>query len=753
MGSSRSSSVASVSWPLSLWGAGAVVGALSVLGAPYRPSWGFWLAGLGGALAFAAALAVPPRRGLLFWGLCGFCLVAASALREPQRLPERTRLPVRFAGTVRDGFRAGETGWSTRLALQRLEGARAGRGEITLTVGGSANPTTLPPPGSRVEGAGELVGGQAGPRLWVKSPLLLQASPPGGVDHLRERCRRKLVEAAGFSLPRQRAAALAAALVLGRREGLGEGQVNSFRASGLAHILAVSGLHVGLLAGAFWYALLAFGVSPRGRRLLLLPVVVLFALLAGGNPPVRRATTATVLLLAASSLGRPLELLPTFWGVVGVLVLLEPGLVGEPGFQLSAATALGLVRWVGSWQAKLGGSRLAGAVAVAAVAQLVSSPLLGLHFAAVPPLAMAANLLAVPLAAAMVVVSLGAVALAWASSALAGQLLALLAGLAAGLGWIARWGEGWALPFPRVGSLWQLALVAALLGSLLPWRRASWALGATVALGVGATLFPWLPAPRQASVAMLPVRQGMALLFSGKHGGVLVDTGRGEREAVQLLAARPGGARIAAVVLTHPDADHIGGAAFLLATLRPRALYLPELFWWRPELLPLRWQAQKLGIGVLPLAAGQRLGFGDVSCEVLWPPKHGQLSENDASAVLRCTVSGVRVLVVGDLERGGEEALLASGQALAAAILQVGHHGSRTSSSERFLAAVAPRVALIPTGTAPRFPFPHPEALSRLRRQRVLILAQNAGMEELGILPGGVVRIATTSPVMLRVTP
>jgi len=720
--------------------------------APYRPSWAFWLSAAAGALAFAAAVLAPGKGSLIFWGLCGFSLAAAAALEQPQQLPEGVRLPVRFAGTVRDGFRQGERGWSTRLSLQWLEGAHLGRHQVTLAVGGSANPTTLPAPGSRVEGAGELVGGQVGPRLWVKSPLLLRSLPPGGIDHFRELCREKLVDAAGFSLPRQRAAALAAAFVLARREALGSEQVASFRAAGLAHLLAVSGLHVGLVAAAAWYALLLVGFSPQVRRVAVVPLVVLFALLAGGNPPVRRAAMATVLVVTAKALGRPVELLPIFWGVAGLLVLLEPGLVTEPGFQLSAVTALALVRWAGVWQARLGGSWLAGACAVGAVAQLVSAPVVGLHFGSLPPLAMVANLLAVPLAAVLVVLSLAALAVAWLSATLAGHLLTLLGWVALALERLAAWGEHWVLPFPRAGAAWQVMLAAALFAALSPWRRAGWALGATAVLGVGAAVVPWLPVSQLPGVAMLQVRQGMALLLSGERAQVLVDTGRGEREVAQLLAARPGGARLSAVVLTHPDADHIGGAAFLVATLRPQTLYLPKVFWYRPELVALRWHALKHGVQLIPMVAGQRLRWQDLACDVLWP-KGEALSDNDASAVLRCELSGVRILVVGDLERGGEQALVETGETIRAQLLQVGHHGSRTSSSERFLAAVAPRVALIPTGTAPRFAFPHPDVLSRLRRQRVLVLAQNAGLEELGILPGGVVRIVTASPVMLRVPP
>lgn len=737
---------------LCLWGAGVVLAAFASGLVGSVPAWAAPALVVGAVASALWALAFRRVTAFLFFG---FCLSGAVGTLSGVGPGGEARAAVRFSGVIRDGFREGDNGWATRLRLEGWEAPsvpRAPRRELLLTVGGSANPETLPGPGARVAGAGELVWRGRAASLWVKSPRLLKVErPPAGLDRFRERAREKLAEAAGFSLQRQRAAALAAALVLGRREGLPEEETRTLRQAGLGHLLAVSGLHVGLVAGFFWGFFLLVGLPPATRRWLLVPVVAGFALLAGGAPPVRRAATAAVLLLLARQLGRPLELLPVFWGVVGLLVLAEPAVIWEPGFQLSAGIALALVRWVPGLRAARPKSRVWGAGAVALVAQLASAPLSGVHFGVLPPLAMLSNLLAVPLATGLVGASLAALALSWVSSPLAGVLLEAVGWGAWLLRHLAVWGSAavWAFPPLPLGA--QAGLVVLFVLALLPWRWGSVpAVGAVAGCAVAvawATLFP----PSTPQVVMLPVRQGMALWVRGREGSLLVDAGRSQREAL-LGLAKFRGARLDALVLTHPDADHTGGAETVLAVLRPRAVMLPELFWNRPEFLPLRWEAVRRGIAMVPLSVGQRVRVGDVACDVLWPPAEASLADNDASLVLRCQLGGVTLLSVGDLEKTGEQRVLASGQPLASDLLQVGHHGSRTSASEAFLRAVSPRLALIPTGTSPHLRFPQVSVVARLRQAGALVLPQNAGFLRVSVGEGGKLELDTDPTVHLRAT-
>ncbi|MGC8916058.1 MAG: DNA internalization-related competence protein ComEC/Rec2 [Thermoanaerobaculum sp.] len=735
---------------LCLWGAGAILAGFGFGVLPSLPVWAPWALVFASTASLVVALRPPRRRWP--WLALGFCAAGAVAAASGPLAVGEGRVPVRFSGFVREGWRQGESGWSTRLRLESWEASGLPfkpRRELVLSVGGSANPENLPAPGMRVEGAGELVQRSDGPQvLWVKTPLLLAAQGcAGGADGLRQKAAVKLAEAAGFSLARQRAAGVAAALVLGRREGLAADETQSLRQAGLGHLLAVSGLHVGIVASLFWLVFLLAGLRPAVRRWLLLPIVVGFALLSGGAAPVRRAASATVLVLLARQVGRPLELLPVFWAVVGLLVLAEPAVVWEPGFQLSAGVALALVRWVPVLASRWGKGRLATAGFVALLAQLASAPLVGVHFGVLPPLGMVCNFLASPVAFFLVACSLGALGAAWVWPLLAG---AFLDGV--GVGWLvlqrlAALGDAWVWAFPPLPPTLGAVLAFLYVAALLPWRRGfAFGLG-VLGLAAAAVVAAYVPRSRAPQLAMLPVRQGMALWVAGRQGSLLVDAGRGQREALAGLAAL-GGGRLSALALTHPDADHIGGAELVLAALRPKLLLLPEAFLSRPELVPVRWEALKRGVRVVPLAPGQRVALGDVVCDVLWPPAEGPLGDNDASLVLRCQLAGFHVLVVGDLEVRGERKLMATGQPLAAEILQVGHHGSRTSTSQEFLHAVKPRVAVVPTGTSPHLPFPHKATVLRVRQAHAVPFIQNQGARLLA-WGGGRLELRLDPPVFV----
>src|SRR3972149_476771 len=128
------------------------------------------------------------------------------------------------------------------------------------------------------------------------------------------------------------------------------------------------------------------------------------------------------------------------------------------------------------------------------------------------------------------------------------------------------------------------------------------------------------------------------------------------------------------------------------------------------------WRAARFaGVEEVPLALGQRLQLGAIECDVLWPPPVMEGIDNDASLVARFYVGGARVLFAGDLEATGERSVLAGGESLRAEVLRLPHHGSRTSSTPAFLAAVRPVIALAATGTRPRFAYPDPSVVQRVR--------------------------------------
>ncbi|NWF99616.1 MAG: MBL fold metallo-hydrolase [Thermoanaerobaculaceae bacterium] len=229
---------------------------------------------------------------------------------------------------------------------------------------------------------------------------------------------------------------------------------------------------------------------------------------------------------------------------------------------------------------------------------------------------------------------------------------------------------------------------------------------------------------------------------------LLVDAGRSPREAVEALAAL-GVRSLDAVILTHPDADHVGGLPLVLAWLKPRQLIVAAQGAERGEVVQLLRVARRVGVRERLVGAGQRLVVGSLVIDVLSPGAEVWSSDNDASLVAAIRCGGVRLLVTGDIEAAGERELLAAGRSVRAAVLQLPHHGSRTSSTAPFLAAVDPAVALAATGERPRFRYPHPEVARRVREGRTVLVVQTQGVRQLTI-ESGWLQLGTSIPVRVR---
>jgi len=552
-------------------------------------------------------------------------------------------------------------------------------------------------------------------------------------DRRREISRGLAAAGAGSGLVR--------ALALGDRDGLSSEARDACRRLGLSHLLAVSGLHLGLVA-SLAFALARAGVGRSAwlaarcdTRHIALCVGVLaaivYALFSGWAIPVRRALVFLLVLAVAVVRRRSgLRAEPLAAAAIAVLAL-EPGALFDPGAQLSFAATAALLfaaprpdcgsDAVGPHSRFIGDAIRASASAVAATA-----PIAAWQLGSAAPLALFANLIAIPWTAfALLPASL------LAASALGCGFEAIGHGLASGAAWIADatldlgfWSAGWlppAIPATRPSGTCLLAIALCVALTLRAQRTAPRVLGALLVSALVAVAPPTPVAPPRPRLVALEVGQGAASLVEGRRAAVLVDAGGsfagrdwGERAVVPALAAL-GVERLDVVIVSHGDLDHWGGVPSVLDSVSVGEIWVPHGAALDPAFDRIWDAARSRRIPVFERGAGSRaVRVGDLAIEPLWPlPVADRRSRNDRSLVVRIEVAGHGVLLPGDLEAAAEFDLISSGADLRSEVLALPHHGSRTSSTAAFLEAVGAAVAIASAPCRGRFGMPHADVLAR----------------------------------------
>lgn len=558
---------------------------------------------------------------------------------------------------------------------------------------------------------------------YVRAPAPGRLAPaPPGIDRLRQH----LVEAVESSLPPDSRRAVILALTVGERSGLTDEQWALLRRTGTSHLMAISGLHIGLVAGlcmlclrALWPRLPGLGerlAAPRAAALAGLAGAGAYALVAGLSVPTQRALIMLAVALGAVWLRRPVQPLQGLAAALTLILIIDPLAVLSAGFWLSfGAVAIILYGFAGRAR-RPGGAPAWGRLQLGLALGLL--PLGLTYFQQAPLLAPLANLLLVPWVGLVVVpLSLTGVLLLPLAS-VPGGLLLRLADLALAPVWplleflAALPGASWTQHAPPA---WSLPLAA--LGVVLLLAPRGWPgrLPGLVLLAVPVLTPPPRPAEGEAWLTVLDVGQGLAVVVETRGHDLVFDTGprytadfnAGEAAVLPYLRAR-GRSRIDTLVVSHGDSDHSGGAAALL-----EALPVGELL-----------EGPGFSAGGEPCMAGRRWEWDGVRFELLHPPPGWNGDENNGSCVLRIEAGGQAALLAADLERAGEGALLAGrGRgALRAEVLLVPHHGSRSSSSAAFIAAVAPELAVVSAGYRNRWGFPHPEVVARYRAAGARVL-------------------------------
>lgn len=563
------------------------------------------------------------------------------------------------------------------------------------------------------------------------------------------------------------AAGLARALTLGEGSAVSIQDRNAFRDAGLAHLLAVSGLHVGIVVMLAMLVLRFFvrrftksAIDPLGRACLYcLPLTLVFALLSGGAPSVWRAA----LMTAAALLLRFLRRRPSKSALLGIAIivfsLVSPEQVRRPAFLLSIAATMAIL--TGSFH----GSSLVVAFRISWRTTVATAPLVLWFFDGLPLWGVIANVIVLPIAAGLLVplcfvhLLLSSLGLAFLSAPLVE--LASLVSLAGGK----LFASSVLLPpMSNLQGVFLVLFVSALLltrgRTLLVFTSILFAL-----FGAEELRLRHDEQPEELRVSFVDVGQGDAALVDLPNGQlVVVDVAGGRTRAgaqavLPLLRARRRN-HIDLLVISHPHPDHFAGVPALLdagitvgqAWVSGQAI---EETPFNPASLLAR-RLRRSGTDVrLPaeLCRNSEQGdgaegthyFGESRIEVLHPcpsfdPGYGP---NENSLVIRLEHGERSVLFTGDAEGHAESALLSRN--LQAEILKVGHHGSRTSSSEAFLRAVAPGVAVASNGRFNMFGHPHADVVERFSAHRVPLLntSEYGGVEARGRRFGWIIESST----------
>lgn len=743
--------------PLALPAVGFLAGAAIGLAPSPSPSW----------LPALLLLVCVPRLTCAAFLAAGW-LAAGAARATPSDPP---RGPVRLEGRVVTAPEA--LGDETRFRLARPDGIRVEvmsdpipwpvalwddvRVDAQLrSPAGAANP------GGRNRAAELAAAGV--PWLARAAGPVVRVAPPSAAAAI-ERARQRFASTCDRFLP-AREAALVRAIGAGDRSALDDGARRSFARSGLAHILAVSGMHLVVVVYGLWRLLRSIllrwewasaRIDPgRLSAAVCVPWTAVYALATGASPPVLRAAVGAAVVLVGALLRRDGDALNGLALAALALLATEPAAVLDPSFQLSFAAVAGLALWAGPLRRRMtflagqpdGSPRsrglrslvrarllepLLGGACATVAASLATMPILAFHFRQIPLLGLPANLVAIPIGAGLTVL------------ATAAGLGASLHPLLAAPFLYAAWPLAWALravsdlaAAPRWGALamgspglWgaiasgTLALVA---GRVRGAMRIA-AIGSAAACLL-------LPAPLRAAAArargglevmFLSVGQGDAALLRLPDGSaVLVDGGGaaaggrdpGERDVLPLLRDL-GIRRLAAVFVSHPHPDHVLGLAAVIEAIPPETAF--------GNGDPGEGTAAEILARLHPAVRvpGDSWSRAGVRFDVVGGQR-AALSGNDASLVLRVSYGRTAFLFPGDVETKGEEAAVVAG-GLRADVVKVPHHGSETSSSAVFISAVAAHQAVVSVGAANRFGFPRPETVARWQAAGVEVLRTDRG--------------------------
>ena len=562
----------------------------------------------------------------------------------------------------------------------------------------------------------------------------------GALDAARDRSRRALSSGTGAAQ-----GALLRGMVLGEDDAVADDVRSDFRRSGLAHLLAVSGQNVMLLATLAIGLATVAGASLQARIAFALALVVAYVPLAGGGPSIQRAGVMGAAGLVAALAGRLGDRWYALLLAAAITLAVNPLASRDPGWQLSFAAVIGLLSAARSVTRALvdaGVPRtVAEVTAITAVATVATAPLLVLHFGELSIVSLPANLLAAPAVAPVMWLGMLAAGIAQLDPALAFPLTWCNGHLVAYIEWVAHTAASVPHATVAVGvevgatvATAGVVTIAALAALKSRWRRLSYGAGRDGALrrlwipatvATATLVAAWLAssagggarapliADDELVVSFLDVGQGDATLLQTRRAAVLFDTGPPDGPVLKRLQ-EAGVRRLDALVLTHAQADHEGAAVAVIQRQRPRLVLNGGHGWPTGVQRALQSAVASVGARLLPVHAGQSIVLDGIGLETLWPPRADRLDvtqdPNETALVTHVRHRDFDLLLPAD----AESPVLRQLDLPRVEALKVSHHGSEDAGLAEVLDRLKPQVAAIEVGSGNSYGHPAPSTLATL---------------------------------------
>ena len=607
----------------------------------------------------------------------------------------------------------------------------------------------------------------------LTSRTLTVEPAPDDLARRFETLRRGAGDALTRVLPEPEAG-LAAGILIGLRDQVDRDLAAAFTTAGVSHVVAISGWNIAIVAAAI--AAMTGRLGRRRRSIATIVAIVAYVAFAGASASVVRAALMAGVALLARETGRAGRATAALGWAATLLLITDPALIGDAGFQLSSLATAGLIAWatpLTGWIGRLGGGRVPGWLAeslgVSLAAQVATLPIVLVSFGRLAILSPVVNRVVVPLVAPAMAVGLAAMA---GGAIVAAGAPTVLGAVVAAPGWVVLRilvtvvEAAASLPFASVTLGPPFDLMAALatavgIVGMSWWTRSSRAAGkpATSPTQTAAPTRParaHMPASRATiaallislvvagavvaarprgipTISILDVGQGDAVVIEGSRGGrLLIDGGPDPDRLLVELDRRipPWDRRIDAVVLSHPHEDHVAGLALLLKRYRVIRVFEPGMRGPGPGYAAWLRDLARPGAPVrLGLAAGDRVTVDEIDLRALWPirgqvpltPPNGGSGINNVSVVFLGQIGQRRVLLMGDVEEGIDPSLLADGLP-PVDLLKVAHHGSRTATTQGFVDATRPAVAVASAGAGNPYGHPAKATLERLAASGARVL-------------------------------